>query len=331
MRSRRLLRAAMSFVFRFFRRLRVRPSAAETNRSAAFEVTATVRELSAGWLFGIFAGLRVDLRDSPTSPLYGLYSLYADTTSSVSPADVPHLGGAHASVHYDGHGVVNLVDGGYFGISNRGEGVIRDARGGIFFVGNEGGGRIEDAYGIYVLRAMNDGDRMGANFGLFIEDQSGTGARASVNLYSAGAASRNVFEGSVDVKGALAASALLSRIEPPDGGHGKPLHAALEGPEIAVYYRGEAQLRDGEAVVELPPYFEAITHIDCRTIQLTPVGSWAPLYVEGPIERGRFVVRIADGNPDQAFYWEVKAVRRDLPPIEASGAIKTSTSSRPNS
>jgi hypothetical protein len=101
-------------------------------------------------------------------------------------------------------------------------------------------------------------------------------------------------------------------------------HSVLEGPEIAVFYRGEAALTAGEAVVTLPPYFEALTRPEGRTIQLTAVGGWSPLYVVGDIVAGAFWVRASTGNPGQRFFWEVKAVRADVPPlvVERTGTLR---------
>lgn len=94
------------------------------------------------------------------------------------------------------------------------------------------------------------------------------------------------------------------------------VHGTLEGPELAVYYRGTAQLQKGEAVVTLPDYFEALTRKEGRTVQLTPVKGWAPLYVVDEIAAGKFIVRTAEGGtPDQRFHWEVKAVRADAAPL----------------
>ncbi len=95
------------------------------------------------------------------------------------------------------------------------------------------------------------------------------------------------------------------------------VHSSLEGPEIGVYYRGEAQLQDGQAEVDLPTYFEALTVKERRTVQLTPLDGWSPLYVVKGVENGRFTVRTAQGgDPAQRFYWEVKAVRADVPHMQ---------------
>ncbi|MBM3221008.1 MAG: hypothetical protein FJZ38_20415 [Candidatus Rokubacteria bacterium] len=96
------------------------------------------------------------------------------------------------------------------------------------------------------------------------------------------------------------------------------IHSAVEGPEAAVYYRGVAELASGEAVVTLPPYFEARVRPEDRTVQLTPVAGWSPLYVVSDIANGQFTVRTTrQGNASQRFYWEVKGVRSDLLPLTA--------------
>ncbi len=97
-------------------------------------------------------------------------------------------------------------------------------------------------------------------------------------------------------------------------------HAALEGPEAGVYYRGEAQLTDGTAVIELPEYFESLTRPEDRTVLLTPIfESDEPIsnLAASRIQNGRFTVRAIDSaNPDQVFCWEVKAVRADIDPLQ---------------
>lgn len=127
------------------------------------------------------------------------------------------------------------------------------------------------------------------------------------------------------------------------------VHAAVEGPEAAVYHRGVAELVDGLAVVELPPYFEASTLVEGRTVHLTmllpdepveefgppplaPVGDQPAQPAPKPLpipERyrvravaaslprdGRF--RIVGDAPDGTrVAWLVHAVRADGPPLLA--------------
>ncbi len=92
------------------------------------------------------------------------------------------------------------------------------------------------------------------------------------------------------------------------------VHATIEGPEADVFYRGESKLKNGQMTVKLPPYFEALTRADHRTVLLTPKNGWSPLYLDGKVENGQFVVKTtAEGNPGQVFFWEVKAERKDIP------------------
>lgn len=97
----------------------------------------------------------------------------------------------------------------------------------------------------------------------------------------------------------------------------KLVHACIEGPENAVYYRGEDVIgHDGTVVVRLPAYFEPLTASTGRTIQLTPVYEGKPVQVISatPVVDGSFMVA---GHAGQRFYWIVTAVRDDIPALEA--------------
>lgn len=94
------------------------------------------------------------------------------------------------------------------------------------------------------------------------------------------------------------------------------IHACSEGPTADVFYRGEAQLSDGLAVIELPDYFEDLTELEGRTIMVTPIanpsGNVANLAAY-EISNGRFVVEQVGGYniPNQRFWWRVDAVRKN--------------------
>ena len=98
------------------------------------------------------------------------------------------------------------------------------------------------------------------------------------------------------------------------------VHATLEGPEGSVFYRGSARLQNGRAEIVLPPYFEALTRDDGRTILLTNVDGHDRLSVQtrggARIAEGRFLVVSDDPGSSQAFDWEVKAVRQDQAPLQ---------------
>jgi hypothetical protein len=92
------------------------------------------------------------------------------------------------------------------------------------------------------------------------------------------------------------------------------IHACLEGPESAVYYRGEAQLEWGRATIRLPEYFEALTRQEGRTVILTPKGREPFLLSYEEIVDG--VLKVYGTCSDGVFSWEVKAVRADVERLE---------------
>ncbi len=72
------------------------------------------------------------------------------------------------------------------------------------------------------------------------------------------------------------------------------------------------------AIIQLPDYFESLTRKEGRTVQLTAKNGWSPLYVDGNVEDGKFIVKTTEyGNGEQEFFWEVKAVRADVELLQA--------------
>src|SRR5262249_60340076 len=71
-------------------------------------------------------------------------------------------------------------------------------------------------------------------------------------------------------------------------------HASVESPDLKTFYDGIAELdSNGEAVVELPEWFESLNK-DFR-YQLTGIGGFAPIYIAEEITNNRF--KIAGGHP----------------------------------
>jgi hypothetical protein len=98
------------------------------------------------------------------------------------------------------------------------------------------------------------------------------------------------------------------------------VHATLEGPEGAVYYRGSTQLRRGSAEIVLPPWFEKLARAEGRTVLLTNVDGFDPIAVKrrdgATVRDGRFTVVSSNPDSEQAFDWEVKAVRADVAKLD---------------
>ena len=85
-------------------------------------------------------------------------------------------------------------------------------------------------------------------------------------------------------------------------------HISLEGPEIAVYFRGK--LKDS-TIINLPDYWDGFVDKESITVNLTPVGSYQELFME-KIEWGKkIIIKNASGGPINCHY-TVYAERIDM-------------------
>lgn len=118
------------------------------------------------------------------------------------------------------------------------------------------------------------------------------------------------FQGDVYVNGTLSKAHGTFLIDHPLDPENRLLrHMFVESPENLCIYRGKAELdARGEAVVEMPGYFAALTKEDGATVSLTSVGrpfltgyEWRPGFE-------RFTIY---GEPDRAVSWVVYADRDD--------------------
>ncbi len=117
------------------------------------------------------------------------------------------------------------------------------------------------------------------------------------------------FSGKVQVTGNFYAGAKFFRIDHPlDPERKFLLHACVESDQMKNVYDGVATLNEqGEARVELPPWFEALNR-DFR-YQLTCIGEPAVVYIKQAVADNAFV--IAGGGPGLKVSWQVTGVRRD--------------------
>ncbi len=115
--------------------------------------------------------------------------------------------------------------------------------------------------------------------------------------------------GELQVAGAISAGAKNFKIDHPlDPANRYLVHASIESSEMMNVYAGNVTLDEkGEAMVQLPPWFEALNR-DFR-YQLSCVGSFAPVYVAQEITNHSF--RIAGGLPGLKVSWQVSGVRHD--------------------
>jgi hypothetical protein len=86
----------------------------------------------------------------------------------------------------------------------------------------------------------------------------------------------------------------------------------VESPDAKNIYDGIVTLNaNGEAVVQMPDYFEAL-NINYR-YQLTALGNYAPLFVKTKIKDRKFVIASGNGAKDAGLEvsWQVTGNRND--------------------
>jgi len=129
--------------------------------------------------------------------------------------------------------------------------------------------------------------------------------------------------GDCDITGALSKGSGTFRFPHPTFLDKFLVHGFVESDKYGTVYDGEAQLDHGEATITMPDWYEIVNATDSRTVHLTPVDGWSPLYVEGKVKDGRFTVKTATGlgNQDQKFYWQLTGRRGD-PHIRALSSSK---------
>jgi|GEM_PF-635851 len=118
------------------------------------------------------------------------------------------------------------------------------------------------------------------------------------------------FSGNVNISGSLSKAGGSFKIDHPLDPANKYLsHSFVESPDMKNVYDGVTTLDDmGEAVVELPEWFEALN--ENFRYQLTPIGGPAPnLYIARKIAQNRF--KIAGGTPGLEVSWQVTGTRHD--------------------
>lgn len=124
-----------------------------------------------------------------------------------------------------------------------------------------------------------------------------------------------VFNGDVMIDGDLNVTGNVSKgggsfkIDHPLDPENKYLyHSFVESPDMMNIYNGNVTTDgDGDAVVELPEYFEALNR-DCR-YQLTVIGTFAQAIVMEKIKGNHF--RIKTNAPNVEVSWQVTGIRQD--------------------
>ena len=156
--------------------------------------------------------------------------------------------------------------------------------------------------------------------GLTSDNVNGIGAVVGLFLNSAGTLGAfghlgSSFANAVSGNGNLSITGTKSFVTPHPTDAARMIdYVSLEGPEAGTYFRGTSRIVNGMAVIPVPDHFAMVTDGEGLTVQLTPVGSAASMYIVSE-DLNQIVVR---ANRDVKFHYQVNGIRsafKDHQPI----------------
>ncbi|MDD2890236.1 MAG: hypothetical protein PHE49_06315 [bacterium] len=245
---------------------------------------------------------------------YGLKSIATAPSGSGNPAY-----GAYGYATNAGSGDVT---GGYFEAGCSGTGTRRGAWGkatstsSAGIIGSEGEAVHTGGYGTSSVRgiygyASHSGSGYAAG-SYFYAEGAGTGDKYGIYSGTGGSGTRyaGYFSGNVSITGSLSKGSGSFLIDHPLDPMNKTLrHNFVESPENLCLYRGKVRLNaKGEAMVEMPSYFAALTKENEATVNLTPVGKPFQVGCEWETGNTKFTVY---GEADRDVFYIVLADRDD--------------------
>ena len=157
--------------------------------------------------------------------------------------------------------------------------------------------------GLYALGGNSTSSTGGA--GIFATGGSGALSNGEAGVFSGDV----TITGNLNVTGSVAKGGGSFKIDHPLDPENKYLyHSFVESPDMKNIYDGNITTdENGEAVIEMPDYFEALNR-DFR-YQLTVIGAFAQAIVAEKIKGNRFKIRTS--TPGVEVSWQVTGIRRD--------------------
>jgi hypothetical protein len=212
------------------------------------------------------------------------------------------------------YGNNNTTGVGVYGISGTNYGVYGSSASTSGFSGGGVVGQCGFCSGVAGLSTKGNGV-FGSTQGTLADDYglgvAGNAPQGGIGIYgySTAAGWGGWFDGDVNIVGTLYKTAGAFKIDHPlDPSNKYLVHSFVESDQMKNVYDGVVTLgRSGEAVVELPAWFEALNK-DFR-YQLTCIGQNAPVYIADKVTDNKF--RIAGGYEGMEVSWQVTGVRHD--------------------
>jgi hypothetical protein len=224
-------------------------------------------------------GGKFDVLGTGTGPQFGL-SVNVKSTNAVGATTIP----------YERIGIYSDVEGSVY---NYAYGVVGRAK---ILVDPNGSTGLTSYGGYFVATGVSS-----AQIGIYATADAVVGP--FTNRYA------GVFSGNVQVSGSVSKSAGTFKIDHPQDPENKYLyHSFVESPDMKNIYDGTITTNSsGEAIVELPAYFESLNK-DFR-YQLTPIGQFSQLIISDEINNNLF--KIKSSIPNVKVSWQVTGIRKD--------------------
>lgn len=266
-------------------------------------------------------------RYSNTLSNFGLYSWLENTSTGIttalygfSRASTPGAGnggqaqGVYARAESDGsprYGIQTISRSLTPGLTSGGSyGIVSNAKWGsdVFGMYASADSAAFAAYGV-MAKGLNS---LGAGYGVHGAGNNNLAYGYGVwgEAYNNGWANyAGYFAGDVNVSGNILMPSLITQIDHPLDPENQILRlAGVDSPEMKTIYDGIVTTdADGEAIVVMPTYFDALNN-EFR-YQLTVLGEFAQAIVLKKLEDGRFTIKT--DKPNLEVSWQVTGVRKD--------------------
>jgi len=263
-----------------------------------------------------YGGHFIGDNDRPGGVSYGLYTeatgangprygLYSNVTTS----------GANSYENYGVYSNTSTLNGNVYGyyalVDNDGTSGSTIGNYSYAYSSDEG-----SAYGGFFIAVDQASTDSGSRFGVYAYTNNNE-ASTSYALYGAGGDYAGWFNGRTHVDGTFTATS-KSFVQPHKTDPKREIvYVSLEGPEHAVFIRGNANLKNGKATIEMPEEWQQVAAEEGITVNLTPIGSWAPLYAES-VSKSKVIVQVAKGgDKDASFSYYIMAKRDGFQEHEA--------------
>jgi hypothetical protein len=244
-----------------------------------------------------------------SSSAYGVFG-YSPSNSGVWGDSNSSDGVTGFSNSGNGVGGQSISNDGMHGISNTGTGVSGHSTSGTGVLGTSDSGDAvagisTSSYGVAGYSTTNEAVHGQSNSGTGVFGYSTTG----YGVYGSSSGWAGYFQGNVNVTGALSAGVKDFKIDDPLDPANKYLyHTSVESPDMMDIYNGNVTTdANGEALVSMPAYFEALNR-DYR-YQLTVIGQFAQAIVAEKIKDNHFVIKT--DKPNVEVSWQVTGIRQD--------------------